>query len=99
MEKLAFADDVIATELFTLAGAALANPGAADARRAFWKLVDRSGDHEWIHVMRRSAASAHPTGLNAGNAAIVDAIDDAEGKRYSGQPEWLKAAFQAFEPR
>ena len=48
MRKLKFSDDPTAQELFELVGRALADPGDAEPRRAFWKLVDVRSDHPWV---------------------------------------------------
>ena len=96
IEKLPYEDDLVAQELFELAGRALANPGDGETRRTFWKFVDES-EHEWIGTLVRGAQASHPRGLDDGKALFRMAIEDAYGVRYAGQPAWLRGVFQAFE--
>ena len=96
-EKLKYADDLTANELFDLAGRALANPGDAESRRGFWRFVDTHGDHPWVQALTRGAAASHPRGVTAGNQLIGTAIDDAHHKPCAFQPDWLKGVYQTFE--
>ncbi|MDH3259786.1 MAG: hypothetical protein OEM84_02305 [Acidimicrobiia bacterium] len=97
-EKLKYQDDLVAQQLFELAGTALADPGDAEPRREFWKFVD-TADHPWLSILVRSAKAAHPRGLDAGAEKMRDTIEDAYGKKYAGQPDWLRGVYQVFERR
>jgi hypothetical protein len=61
-ETLKYADDPTAQEIFELAGRALADPADGEARRDFWRFVDKHGDHEWVQALRRAAQASHPHG-------------------------------------
>lgn len=94
---LKYSEDPTVIELFDLAGRASADPGDGEARRAFWRFVDKHGDHEWVNTLRKSAAGSHPHGWDAGQKLLGSAIDDAHGRLYAFQPDWLKGVFQTFE--
>lgn len=76
MKMLEYSDDLIAQELFVLAGAALKDPGDAEPRRAFWKHVDKHSDHPWIGALTRLATASHPRGLAAGRERLQAAHED-----------------------